>query len=324
MKSIIVSIFVIMCLQVFLTAPLEGEYFDWRAFGEREEKNAPSDQLQKARYIAIRVGQELKKQGIQPNYSVFGRARAFVQHGDQSIGTCNDLAEILKDALSGAGFDDSQLFTVLASKKGFARFKKGWVFDVNLDHAAAVLVINDTPYSFDLWAHGGTDGTFDGFDRSIWNGLELKAWGSTLQNYDYSVFTINPGKRSQSNPLDLTSIIKLIVHRAGQKQRSSQPPSNTLPVSSSAGTSQNEQILNEYRSLYPSYLRKFHQGNRVEVLANAVLVGDRYKCAYKTYCIVKDGPRKGEEYVCASFERLFTLADLRGLIPVMKKELSKS
>jgi hypothetical protein len=77
--------------------------------------------------------------------------------------------------------------------------------------------------------------------------------GSTLQNYDYSIFSVNPGKKNQSNPLDLTQLVKLIVYRAGQETGSSQLPSNTLPASSSAGSSENEQILNEYRSLYPSY-----------------------------------------------------------------------
>jgi len=51
--------------------------------------------------------------------------------------------------------------------------------------------------------------------------------------------------------------------------------------------------------------------------------GDQYFSAHKVYCIIKDGPRKGEEYCCASFERLHTLAQLKAAAAEMQRYLDQ-
>jgi hypothetical protein len=89
-------------------------------------------------------------------------------------------------------------------------------------------------------------------------------------------------------------------------------------------SSTQDNSLAEYRSLYPAYLQKFHEGQTVVLKANAVEIGnDTYHCAYEVYCLIKDGPRKGEKYKCVDFSRNFSLTQLKGMIPNMKKKLGR-
>jgi hypothetical protein len=85
-----------------------------------------------------------------------------------------------------------------------------------------------------------------------------------------------------------------------------------------------ESILHEYRYLYREYLFAFHKGDRVEIVANAEKIGaDKYHCAYNVYCMIKDGPRKGEEYKCVSHDTIHSLSGLRGAMPMMTEFLKK-
>ena len=298
------------------------DYFDWREFGERQALNAPTEPLARAKYIVTRVGLELKRQNIKPNSSFYERARSFLTHQDQSLGTCNDLAEVIQDALNGAGFKEKQLYSLVTSKQGLSRLNKGWLFDVNLDHAVPVLLIDGKPYTFDLWAHGGLEGSFENFDKSIWNGLELRNWSNTLQDYGYTAFSINKGKKSEFNSADLNLTIKELLLRSGQGKS----PGNTQVTGAGNNSmSSEEKIVQEYRAIYPAYLRAFHKGKRVEVIANAVKMGDnQYRCANKIYDIIKDGPRKGEEYCCSSFDNIVPLYNLSSGLPEMKKSLGRN
>jgi hypothetical protein len=297
------------------------DFFDWREFGERQALNAPTEPLARARYIVTRVGQELKRQNIKPNSSFYGRARSFLAHQDQALGTCNDLAEVVQDALNGAGFKEKQLYSIVTSKQGLSRLNKGWLFDVNLEHAVPVLLIDGKPYTFDLWAHGGLESSFDNFDKSIWNGLALRNWSITLQDYGYTAFSINKGKKSEFNSADLNLTIRELLLRSGQGKS----PGN-IPVTGPGNNSlsSEDKIVQEYQAIYPAYLRAFHKGKRVEVIANAVKMDDnKYRCANKIYDIIKDGPRQGEEYCCSSFDNIVPLYNLSGGLPEMKKFLGQ-
>jgi hypothetical protein len=85
-----------------------------------------------------------------------------------------------------------------------------------------------------------------------------------------------------------------------------------------------ESILYEYRYLYREYLFAFHKGNRVEIVANAEKIGtDKYRCTHNVYCIIKDGPRKGEEYKCVSYDKIYSLSDLRSAMITMEEFLKK-
>ncbi|MEI6157655.1 MAG: PKD domain-containing protein, partial [Atribacterota bacterium] len=98
------------------------------------------------------------------------------------------------------------------------------------------------------------------------------------------------------------------------------------PTPSPAPTMNEEQrrqdILAEYRALYPQSLRAFHKFGRVEVIANADEVGsDQYHVAYKLWQIIEDGPRKGEEYEAVSLDLIFNLGQLEADLPIMRKNL---
>jgi hypothetical protein len=311
-------------LAIFWSATLAGEaeYFNWREFGSKTAIGAPVEPLARARYIVARVGYELKRQKIKPNASFYGRARSFLAHQDQSLGTCNDLAEVIQDALNGAGFQEKQLYSLVTSKEGLSRLNKGWLFDVNLDHAVPVLMIDGKPYTFDLWAHGGLEGAFENFDKSIWNGLELRSWSNALQEYGYTAFSVNKGEKSEFDSADLNLTIKELLLRSGQGRS----PGNAQAMETGNNSpSSEEKIVLEYRAIYPAYLSAFHKGKRVVVIANAVKMGDnKYRCANKIYDIIKDGPRKGEEYCCSSFDNIVSLDNLSGGLPAMKKFLGRN
>jgi len=309
--------FLFFILFVILISPVSvfSQLFDWREWGAREAKYAPADPLQKAQYLATRLGQELKRQGIDPNYSTIGRGRSWVKHGQQALGTCEDLTDIMKDAFGGAGFPSNQICSVMASKQGLARLN--WLFDRSQDHVAPVLVIDGMPYVFDLWLFGGEQGHFAGFNGSIWNGIPLKSWGETLQGYSYSTFYMNYGlKNSQYGPFDLQIITKEVLRKANSG------PSLGTSQGKASGLTEAE-IVAAYKGIYPVYLNTFHRGNRIDLLASADKKDKGYFSAHKVYCIIKDGPRKGEEYCCASFERIYTLSQLQAATREMQKFLDE-
>jgi hypothetical protein len=309
------GIFLFFILFVIMVSPVSvfPQDFDWRDWGAREAKYAPADQLQKARYIATRLGQELKRQGVEPNYTKIGRVRSWLKHGKQYLGTCEDLNEIMRDAFGGAGFAPDQTYSVLASKQGLVRLN--WLFDPNLDHAAPGLVIDGMPYVFDLWMFGGAQGSFAGFDGNIWNGIPLKSWGETLQGHSYSTFYSNYElENSRYGPFNLPIIIKEILRRAN-----SGPALGKSQGQTSAATE--AEIVSAYKGIYPVYLKSFHEGNQIDLLASADKKGNEYFSAHKVYCIIKDGPRQGEKYCCASFERIYTLSQLQAATREMQRFL---
>jgi|GEM_PF-1431407 len=164
----------------------------WKKLGEQLKSNAPSDEVEKAKFIASEVAKELDKKGITPNTSIFGRMDAAVKYNKIDAGTCGYLNDALTEALKGAGFDKGQLHSVVGYKEGWRAYMS-WV-DVNTNHVAPVVVIDGVPYSFDLWTHGGSEGSFKNFENSAWNGIKTESWGDLMHKHQgYTTFSTDEG-----------------------------------------------------------------------------------------------------------------------------------
>ena len=167
----------------------------WKKYGEQLKANAPANELDKARYVATEVAKELERNGITPNTSLAGRIDASVRYGDGSVGTCVYLNDALTETLKGAGFDGGQIHSIVGYKDGLQALNSGYFLDANINHVAPVVVIDGVPYSFDLWAHGGSEGNFKSFDNSAWNGIKTESWGELMQKHQgYNSFSSDEGK----------------------------------------------------------------------------------------------------------------------------------
>ncbi len=167
---------------------------DWKKFGEGLKTKAPADELQKARFIANEVAKELDRKGLTANSSLLGRIDGSVRYGNSEAATCGYLNDALTESLKGAGFDTGQIHSVVGYKDGWQALNRGYIFDVNINHVAPVVVIDGVPYSFDLWAHGGSEGNFKNFDNSAWNGIKTESWGELMRKHQgYNAFSSDEG-----------------------------------------------------------------------------------------------------------------------------------
>ncbi|HOD74768.1 MAG TPA: carboxypeptidase-like regulatory domain-containing protein, partial [Syntrophorhabdaceae bacterium] len=108
--------------------------------------------------------------------------------------TCGYLNDAVTASLKGAGFDAGQIHSVVGYKDGWQALNRGYIFDVNINHVAPVVVIDGAPYSFDLWAHGGSEGSFKDFGNSAWNGIKTESWGELMRKHQgYNAFSSDEG-----------------------------------------------------------------------------------------------------------------------------------
>lgn len=164
----------------------------WKKFGEQLKANAPANELERARYIASQVAKELDRRGINPNTSLFGRVEALAKYGDTGMATCVYLNDALTETLKGSGFNAGQIHSLVGYKEGWRSYNR---LDVNVNHVAPVVVIDGIPYSFDLWAHGGSEGNFKNFDYSAYNGIKTEDWGRLMQKHQgYASFSSDDGE----------------------------------------------------------------------------------------------------------------------------------
>lgn len=166
----------------------------WKSFGAQLKNNAPANELDRARYIATEVGKKLDELGISPNTSYLSRPVAGYRFGDQGVGTCGYLNDSLTEAFKGAMLQEKQIHSVIGYKQGWQQLNRGYLFDVNLNHVAPVVVVDGVPYTFDLWMHGGSQGKFGGFENSAYNAITTQGWGRLMEVHQgYTGFSDDEG-----------------------------------------------------------------------------------------------------------------------------------
>lgn len=198
-KQIAVAILVIFSV---FSLPLCLCAEQWDSFGLVEIKKA-SAHIQKstddvkAMYIASKVAEELDKLGIQPNTSRLGRLQSTWKYGDQSKGTCADLAMTLEQALKGAGFKSWQFRKIQA-------WSSYWdAGSVNINHGALAVAIDGKTYIYDPWLYAHLSGqvNFAGFTGSKFNGIPAEEWGKIMKELGYNEFN-SPDMNDNWGPMN--------------------------------------------------------------------------------------------------------------------------
>jgi hypothetical protein len=119
--------------------------------------------------------------------------------------------------------------------------------------------------------------------------------------------------------------VKIVFPEVPEIISTEAPPS---PQVEKGAEEKQDQILAEYRALYPVYLKWYYRDTRspfrIELLANAEEVAENtYRVAYRLWQVIDSGPRQGEEYVATLLDRLFTLQELEADLTGMKKSLGQ-
>ena len=93
----------------------------------------------------------------------------------------------------------------------------------------------------------------------------------------------------------------------------------------SSGSSSDEQIVAEYRSLLPIVLEKNKKPwhTRINIIANAVRQGNGYHVNYQAFCLIEQGADKGKDYMCSEFETVLDLGALKSAVADMRRQLGR-
>lgn len=313
----------IMALAIGLAAaPLPArtapEMRKWEALGAQHRNEFSGQPQKKAMFIAGLVAERLAQDGVKPNADVIGRAGALATHGDQAAGTCGDVAEVMRNAFVGAGFAHHEMFKLVVRKSGLNQLNRGWVFDVNIEHVVFGAVVDGKPVVFEAWGYGGENGSFAGFYKSVWNGMDLHVWLATMRKHGYDTYSYGD---DHFRPVDADRISNFL--RKLEFKGSSRPAKRPtlVPGTSPGGGDDTARVESEFRSLYPLWLRKRDDPTSVTtVLVNARREGDgRYFISIETRC----RNAQGASWVCASRTLYMTLADLRESVQVYKRDLGR-
>ena len=152
---------------------------DWKAYGT-SVGNEPAAQklspLDRAKYVADKVGQQYDAAGISPNNWYFGKGRQGL--GNDAPGTCGDLTVNMEAALEGAGF---QTGNVEVEQEGMGYYNP---FNVNRNHGAPIVKVDGKEYVFDMWYHSGSEGKFSGFKDSSF-AMPLDDWKTLMKDEGY-------------------------------------------------------------------------------------------------------------------------------------------
>lgn len=190
---------------------------DWENFGKDMIRWAPVDvqngsDLEKAKWIFSKVGDELARQNIPPNASLSGRIRSAFENLDMEAGTCGDVAGKIEKAFKGAGLNVSDSFFIQGNKDTWN------IADVNRDHGTLALILNGKTYVFDLWQHGYANGHFGSSGDSKWNGMDIYDWEKEMHKQGYVRFSTDGGTTFSKNVSDVIAQYIQNWQRGQQKQ----------------------------------------------------------------------------------------------------------
>ena len=170
----------------FKTKPLnQWDGKDWKQYGESIAQDPDVQKmppLDRARYVADKVGQRYDAAGIKPNNWYFGKGRQGI---GEAPGTCGDLTVNINSALEGAGF---QTGSIEVEQEGLGYYNP---FNVNRNHGAPVVQVDGKEYVMDLWYHSGAEGRFSGFRKGAFT-MPLDDWKSFMKEEGYAVSTYAP------------------------------------------------------------------------------------------------------------------------------------
>ncbi len=170
----------------FKTKPLDQwDGKDWKQYGEsiaQDPEVQKMPPLDRARYVADKVGQRYDAAGIKPNNWYFGKGRQGI---GEAPGTCGDLTVNINSALEGAGF---QTGSIEVEQEGLGYYNP---FNVNRNHGAPVVQVDGKEYVMDLWYHSGAEGRFSGFRKGAFT-MSLDDWKSFMKEEGYAVSTYAP------------------------------------------------------------------------------------------------------------------------------------
>jgi len=184
----------------------------WVEYGKYLMKNAPDDikngtNIEKAKYIMLKVGEKAADHGITPNTHLGGRVSRSGPGGEpKDRGACGDMTNTMEDALKGAGITGVE--QVVGNKTGLRSYN---VFDVNRDHGT-VGVFNKKGEicMFDLWQHGVDTGSFRNSKNSKWNCMDGQKWGKEMEKQNYGTFNrmSNPDQKFTGSDAVFTQVEK--------------------------------------------------------------------------------------------------------------------
>ncbi len=158
---------------------------DWKAYGTSVASDPAVQKLpplDRAKYVADKVGQQYDAAGIAPNNWYFGKGRQGI---GEAPGTCGDLTVNVEAALEGAGF---QTGNIEVEQEGLGYYNP---FNVNRNHGAPIVRVDGQEYVFDLWYHSGAEGKFSGFANSSF-AMTRADWEKQMTDEGYKVSTYTP------------------------------------------------------------------------------------------------------------------------------------
>ena len=159
---------------------------------------------------------------------------------------------------------------------------------------------------------------FQGFYKSIWNGMDLNVWLETMKKHGYSSYDFGDGNLKRININDIYTFL-----RKNELLKSGRIPEKRPRRIVETGAVETTRILSEFRSLYPRWLNATKSpGAQIKVTHNASKIGPNlYRVANEIWRVAEDGNLKGKLYRSGSGDWNMDISQLKAAIVQYKKDL---